>query len=719
MCTIYTRSVYSWAGRFSETSHDLGEVVYNRPLTVDEGIRNSQLLVYSIDLLKSKTGQNRLEHHTDRYQSENLIIRRGQSFQIWIELSRAFDPRADQLQLLLKLGAVPRAKGTVVSVPLVTEFQGNKWEAKIIEQNSNKIKLSVISPPNAPIGRYELSVITRDTTFSNKPENDIYLLFNPWCKDDTVFMDNEAERNEYVLNDVGIIYYGNQNQIGARTWNFGQFADGILAACLFILEKSQAPASGWGDPITITRLTSAMVNSPDDQGVLAANWSNNYAGGTAPTAWSGSVNILKQYHKSGGLPVKYGQCWVFSGVTTTVLRCLGIPTRSVTNFSSAHDTDNSLTTDVYFDEHMRPIEKLNGDSIWNFHVWNDCWMARPDLPPGMGGWQAVDATPQETSQGIFCCGPAPLAAIREGLVYLKYDAPFVFAEVNSDRIFWQRQANGSFAQISCEKSTVGRYISTKAVGSDRREDITHLYKHPEGSERERTAVETASRFGSKPNTYICAVANDVTLNVALKGEEPQIGQDAHLSITVKNCSAERRSIFLHCQVAVIYYTGVQKGTVKKDDISVNLKPREAETLVWTLPYDQYKNQLVDQAALMLTVTGRVSETKQVLATQFNFRLRTPNIVITPIGDAVVGRETAVKFTFKNPLQCVLKNAAFHIEGLGLKATEVIIFGDVGSLASISLTVKFTPFLPGLRKLLVTLDCEQLRQVHGVADIFIK
>lgn len=56
-------------------------------------------------------------------------------------------------------------------------------------------------------------------------------------------------------------------------------------------------------------------------------------------------------------------------------------------------------------------------------------MARPDLPPGMGGWQAVDATPQETSQGTFRCGPASLAAVRHGQVYFKHDAPFVFAEV--------------------------------------------------------------------------------------------------------------------------------------------------------------------------------------------------------------------------------------------------------------------------------------------------
>lgn len=53
-----------------------------------------------------------------------------------------------------------------------------------------------------------------------------------------------------------------------------------------------------------------------------------------------------------------------------------------------------------------------------------------------------------------------------------------------------------------------------------------------------------------------------------------------------------------------------------------------QTLDWTLPYDQYKGQLVDHAALMLTVTGRVSETKQLLATKFSFCLRTPDIIIT-------------------------------------------------------------------------------------------
>lgn len=52
-----------------------------------------------------------------------------------------------------------------------------------------------------------------------------------------------------------------------------------------------------------------------------------------------------------------------------------------------------------------------------------------------------------------------------------------------------------------------------------------------------------------------------------------------------------------------------------------------ETVEWCLSYDHYKDQLVDQAMLMLTLTGRVTQTKQVLATQFHFRLRTPDLVI--------------------------------------------------------------------------------------------
>lgn len=91
-------------------------------------------------------------------------------------------------------------------------------------------------------------------------------------------------------------------------------------------------------------------------------------------------------------------------------------------------------------------------------------------------------------------------------------------------------------------------------------------------------METATRYGSKPNIYPSAVAMDVILEITMKGEGPRMGEDAQLSINVKNGSSEQRSTILHSQVAVMYYTGVQKAMMKKDDIVVQLKPKEGERL---------------------------------------------------------------------------------------------------------------------------------------------
>ncbi|XP_059357128.1 protein-glutamine gamma-glutamyltransferase K-like isoform X2 [Carassius carassius] len=709
--------LYRRLSNLYDVSGDVDGVALNGDTELDE----LTLAVRSVDLLSEKSDRNKTEHHTDQYNSDQLIIRRGQTFQIELGLSRPFNPNTDKLHLEMNTGSLPQvSKKTHIIVPLVDELQDERWEAKIVEQKVNRVRLSVNSPVTAVIGKYKLTITTQNLktgeTTMHDHDKDIYMLFNPWCEDDTVYMEGEEELKEYVLNDTGRIYYGTEKQIGARTWNFGQFDEGILEACLFVLDNSEVPPSGRGDPVSVVRVISAMINSPDDLGVLEGNWSGNYAGGTSPMAWSGSVEILRQYHRERGTPVKYGQCWVFSGVTTTVLRCLGIPTRSVTNFQSAHDTDVSLTTDVYLDENMEPINHLNSDSVWNFHVWNDCWMARPDLPPGLGGWQAVDSTPQETSYGMFRCGPASLAAIRSGQVYLKFDTPFVFAEVNSDKIYWQRNLDGTFKQIHSDKKAVGHCISTKAVGSDKRVDITHLYKYPEGSEEERIAVETACRYGSKPNVYSSPIAEDVQVEVKMEGEGPRMGGDAQLKIVVKNSSSQPRRTTLYSQVAVMYYTGVLKDTVKKETLNVELNPQEEKILDWVLPYTQYQDQLVDQAALMLTLSGRVTETQQVLANQTSFRLRTPDLHIESIGEAYVGKEMSVKITFTNPLLCTLRDVVIRVEGLGLRDLHPIKVGDVGKHANLTVTEHFVPLIAGKRKLVASLDCRQLGVVHGVADI---
>nr|XP_007984511.2 protein-glutamine gamma-glutamyltransferase K [Chlorocebus sabaeus] len=683
----------------------------------DGTIREGMLVVTGVDLLSSRSDQNRQEHHTDEYEYDELIVRRGQPFRMLLLLSRTYES-SDRITLELLIGNNPEVgKGTHVIIPVGKGGSGG-WKAQVTKASGQTLNLRVHTSPNAIIGKFQFTVRTQSDAGEFQlpfdPRNEIYILFNPWCPEDIVYVDHEDWRQEYVLNESGRIYYGTEAQIGERTWNYGQFDHGVLDACLYILDRRGMPYGGRGDPVSVSRVISAMVNSLDDNGVLIGNWSGDYSRGTNPSAWVGSVEILLSYLRTG-YSVPYGQCWVFAGVTTTVLRCLGLATRTVTNFNSAHDTDTSLTMDIYFDENMKPLEHLNHDSVWNFHVWNDCWMKRPDLPSGFDGWQVVDATPQETSSGIFCCGPCSVESIKNGLVYMKYDTPFIFAEVNSDKVYWQRQDDGSFKIVYVEEKAIGTLIVTKAIGSNMREDITYLYKHPEGSDAERKAVETAAAHGSKPNVYANrGSAEDVAMQV--EAQDAVMGQDLMVSVMLTNHSSSRRTVKLHLYLSVTFYTGVTGTIFKETKKEVELAPGASDRVTMPVAYKEYRPHLVDQGAMLLNVSGHVKESGQVLAKQHTFRLRTPDLSLTLLGAAVVGQECEVQIVFKNPLPVTLTNVVFRLEGSGLQRPKILNVGDIGGNETVTLRQTFVPVRPGPRQLIASLDSPQLSQVHGVIQV---
>lgn len=78
---------------------------------------------------------------------------------------------------------------------------------------------------------------------------------------------------------------------------------------------------------------------------------------------------------------------------------------------------------------------------------------------GYGGWQAIDATPQETSQAAgendfyYQCGPASLEAIKKGAVGLNFDVAFMVASVNADLMRWKEDPKGvlGYTKIYCNK----------------------------------------------------------------------------------------------------------------------------------------------------------------------------------------------------------------------------------------------------------------------------
>ncbi|XP_069716088.1 protein-glutamine gamma-glutamyltransferase 4 [Phaenicophaeus curvirostris] len=692
----------------------------------------TDLKVTAIDFFKSK---NSLLHHTDAYNIENPVVRRGQAFQMQVTLSRELKS-TDKLSLRFGIGEKPmKNRGTLMSLNPKKEQDANGWLISVVKINGKECVLSVTSSPRAPVGKYTLNVKT-GTNIYQPPNNAIYLLFNPWCEDDVVFLADEAQRKEYVLNDTGYIYTGSAHSIYGKPWNFGQFEDCVLDTCMYLLDKSKIKLSERRDPVPVTRAMSALVNANDDRGVLLGNWSGNYSNGTSPTDWLGSVLILQQYYKTKQ-PVLYGQCWVFAGVLTTVMRCLGIPSRCVTNFNSAHDTNDNLTVDIYLNASGEPLTSMSFDSVWNFHVWNDVWMKRIDLPAGFDGWQAIDSTPQEQSEGIFRCGPCPVKAIRDGDVYLPFDSRFVYSEVNADEVYWVvKEVNGKkkYTKVGTDTKSIGVNISTKAVGQNKREDITAEYKFPEGSKQERLSMEKATAFinpprpvprarnasagpreeaGSKPVVQQEAISKSgLHLEISNKAALYP-GSPLELAITVKTSASGSWTINLLSSCQLQCYTGKIEANLGCIKETVKLEGKSERQIPLKIEPDAYMKVLAsaeDELLIQVIAIAEVQETNDKLTKEVVMGFEYPPITVQMPETAKLNQDFTCAFIFKNKLNTTLDKCKLLVEGLGLFKMATFDEGDVQPGKIIKSEIICTPTRLGEKKIVAKLISNVIKTI---------
>ncbi|CAN8191076.1 unnamed protein product [Coccothraustes coccothraustes] len=672
--------------------------------------------------------ENAREHHTSKFSSEELIVRRGQAFTITFNGTE----RPEQnLIFMAEIGPKPsKLTKTLATFDISSTVSKEGWSAVLQSSSSSSVSISISSPHNAVIGRYRLSV----QSGSSSPQSlgTFVLLFNPWSSGDDVFMPNNAECEEYVLEDFGIIFAGNKNHISSFGWNFGQFQEDILNICLSIMDRSlyyrQDPitdVSHRHDPRYLGRVLSAMVNANDDQGVVLGNWSDKYEGGKNPTSWTGSVEILQSWKKSGFKPVKYGQCWVFAAVLTTVLRCLGIPTRLVSNFNSAHDVDRNLSIDKYYDSSGRSLN-ISKDSTWDYHVWNESWFIRPDLGRAYNGWQVLDATPQEQSRGIFQCGPASVLAIKEGEVNLDYDTLFVYSEVNADCNRWIVYNDGSKRRVYCDTEIIGRSISTKAVGSNGRVDITANYKYPEGSPEERrvyrkalgkilgisvTEGHTDSPGGRSSET----MRNPGIAGKFKLAEPPVFGKDINLVLVLNNLSSDRKSIRVDMSASTILYTRRAVAEILKAATSVELGPKQGKHVRVKIPYTHYGKYLTTDKRIQVTALCEVMRSHGLkLLVEKTIILEDTNIIIKVPRRVVVNRAVSLEISYANPLpepvsRCVLlvtlmnQQVKINLARLAPRERSKIYF-------------EFTPRRAGPLQLQVDFSCDKFSHVKGFVTI---
>lgn len=466
------------------------------------------------------------QHHS------SAVLRRGQPFFMAVRMKdRSFDPRRDIMRVVFTFGPNPQVtKGTKVVLPFrmnQREFTRapQKWDLRLHQQEGSNVTFQVHIPANALVGLWRVTIETTSTTHGARVDefrfkDDMYVIFNPFCRDDPVYLDNEEARREYVMNENGKVYVGTYNRPKGRRWVFAQFSDVALPAAQVLLDQSGLNPTERGNPVQVVRAIASIINAREGFGLLEGKWEGSFEDGVCPWAWTGSSKIFEHYLRNGSKPVKYGQCWVYAAVATSLFRALGIPSRPVTNFVSARDTNHTMSVDKYFDlfgEEMRGgPDGDSQDALWNFHSWTECWMVRPDLPTGFNGWQAIDSTPhphfmKEYASGdqkqrgpffnieSFRRGPTSVEAVRRGEVGYAFDTQHLFAEVNAEINHFQEDENShwGFRRARMNNYFVGRQILTKRAGADDDvsdadlEDITNLYKSAEGFSRYQKQTDNA------------------------------------------------------------------------------------------------------------------------------------------------------------------------------------------------------------------------------------
>ncbi|XP_072371647.1 protein-glutamine gamma-glutamyltransferase 2-like [Scyliorhinus torazame] len=680
------------------------------------------LAVGTTDFQCESNGQ---AHRTADFGPSRLIVRRGDRFIIIVHFTgRPYQRGEDQISVIVETGPAPSEKsGTKVQFPLSDSLDNAKWNASVVYSDSKQLSLSICSPTDAKIGHQALKLLcTTQGQSTLLALGEFILLFNPWCPGDAVFLDDENQRGEYVLADQGLIYQGSDSSIGRIAWNYGQFENEIVDISLKLLDNSlnylrnpDEDCSQRHDPRYIGRVVTAMVNSNDDKGVVRGNWGPDYSNGVRPTMWSGSIIILRQWSKSGCLPVRYGQCWVFAAVACTVLRCLGIATRTITNFNSAHDADKDLRIDSFVDENGKRV-RSSGDSIWNFHCWIESWMTRPDLKPGYDGWQVLDPTPQERSDGIYCCGPAPVKAIKNGNVNLKFDTPFVFAEVNADFASWVVCNDGTKKQIGVNHRLIGRKISTKAVGSDEREDITHNYKYEEGSEEERAVFTRANM----KNKLVEEPESQFFLKVKVR-KGILNGADFKATAVLRNQSSGVRNCRLILLAQTITYNGQPiQDCAFKDLAKVTTGPHEEKKERLDVLYSNYFQTLSEHNHILIMALAEDDEAKETHIARKLVTLQNPSLQMKILGEPMQYRKLTVEIGFINPMRGNLYDGKFLVEGAGLTDEQTIPCpAKIAPGQEAKVWVNFTPQKSGLRKLTVYFYSSRLKGVKGFLSIDVK
>lgn len=667
--------------------------------------------IASIDL---EEVNNPCQHRTWDYSTADyLTLRRGDTFAISVKVNNLGVGHVIRVVCTHTFDGAPVS----VAMPAGNALPADGWAAKLDQlQNlgggASQADLLVQIPGDASIGAYDFTVEVVNgggaVVASGAFAKQVLVLFNPWsAKDKDVFLDDDAQRGEYVLETRGELSYGSVNYKtgalarGTTKWDFGQFERISVKVALKQLEGLSA--ADRRSALAVTQRLNKKVAAKVDlvgppaphAGILHGKWTGGFTDENKPGRWKGSAEIFRRYDASGGGAVQYGQCWVFSALLTSMSRSMGIPARSHSTFNAGWEKGKlaAATIDLVWAKDTGRFLSDKSDGSWNYHVWTDVRIKHDGANPT---WQSCDPT-YNTYMAFGPMGPAPLAKIK-AKAGGNFSTPFFSTAVDGDRKEW------TDAKLDATLATyTGWFITTKKLGEGGSYDITADFKTPE-------AIPAPPPAGGVGFSIDAAPA--VTP-----------GQPVTFALTVWNADPFPHMVNVRRTVDAGACNGEREMELFHEELPLDLAGGSSQTFTYAVSPSDYAAWAGSLDVLFMDASILDLETDEPVGSSGASTLimrPESTVALAEPGPFVAGALTVAQASCVNPLPVTLHNARILFscdEGAlidGAEEAEILV-GDVPPGGSAEALATVVMIRQGLRRIAATMVADELASTASLAS----
>lgn len=129
-----------------------------------------------------------------------LVIRRGQVFKLHLHCNRPYNIEKDAVSLIIAVSDVEKPSfghGTLIAISLKNRStdlgRSNEWGASVSSINGDLLEILIKPAANALVTQWKLDIDTKvlnnSLSRSYSLPQPIYVLFNPWCREDEVYLE--------------------------------------------------------------------------------------------------------------------------------------------------------------------------------------------------------------------------------------------------------------------------------------------------------------------------------------------------------------------------------------------------------------------------------------------------------------------------------------------------------------------------------------------------